>query len=538
MSEIFGTETEYGMVATNNTNNAKNNFINILMDIRSILVIFVTMGCRPPLKYNWDLDSENPENDARGISHLKIRIELEDNLRLTQTSSRMLENGARFYLDHMHLEYSTPECAKIKELVATEKAGEKILEKILKVIRQDYFPDREIKIFKNNCDNDTVGHSWGAHENYLLSRNLYEKLFSFSLYDRYSPELEKILIPFLVSRQIIVGAGKVGSQNMQKTVSFQISQRADFFTDLIGIHTMRDRPIINTRDEPHADRQKYSRLHLILGDSNMSEYAMYLKVGLTSMILEIMEDQYEPLWNINLSLLDPVEALHEISQDPSCTIKVLLRNGDALNAVEILEKYAQIMEKYYFHDKQERLTDEKKDIYEKFVYVIACLKKNPALLYGKLDWITKKIVIEQSLKKYGSTWENYRDKMVVINGEETPLSDHVQTIDLQYHNIDESNSIYYLLERKGHMERIVSDEEIKLAMTEPPEGTRAYFRGKCMKNFHESITQINWDIIHLQAKNGKIFIITLNDPHKGTKNLTENIVNYCDVETLIKNLQS
>src|SRR3990167_9323760 len=137
MSEIFGTETEYGMVATNNTNNAKNNFINILMDIRSILVMFVTMGCRPPLKYNWDLDSENPENDARGISHLKIRIELEDNLRLTQTSSRMLENGARFYLDHMHLEYSTPECAKIKELVATEKAGEKILEKILKVICQD-----------------------------------------------------------------------------------------------------------------------------------------------------------------------------------------------------------------------------------------------------------------------------------------------------------------------------------------------------------------------------------------------------------------
>ena len=402
-----------------------------------------------------------------------------------------LGNGARFYIDRgQHPEYATPECLYMRELIACEKAGEKILAMIREIVEKKMRIEYDnhslnLTILKNNTD--AFNHSYGCHENYLIYKETLTQVQG----------LLSPLTPFLVARQIVAGTGCALSSK-----PYFISQKSQYIERFVNSTTTNSRPIINLRSisEPLADVFKYHRLHLILGDSNMSEYAMYLKVGLTSMILEIMEDQYEPLWNINLSLLDPVEALHEISQDPSCTIKVLLRNGDALNAVEILEKYAQIMEKYYFHDKQERLTDEKKDIYEKFVYVIACLKKNPALLYGKLDWITKKIVIEQSLKKYGSTWENYRDKMVVINGEETPLSDHVQTIDLQYHNIDESNSIYYLLERKGHMERIVSDEEIKLAMTEPPEGTRAKIRGKFIKKYHnEPHAHVNWDYIRYSS---------------------------------------
>jgi proteasome accessory factor A len=360
-----------------------------------------------------------------------------------------LENGARFYLDTgCHPEYATPECASPEDVMIYDKAGERILENLLQYaqgkVREEGFHGN-LAIFKNNTD--FVGNSYGCHENYLAERTS----------DFYY--MAEQLIPFLVTRQIFTGAGKV-FRTRRGTV-FHISQRAQHIRQKISGTTTNERSIINTRDEPHAIKEKYRRLHIIVGDSNMSEYTTYLKVGTTAIILEMIEDDFI---TPNFSLRNPVRAIKDISRDLTCREQVPLNNGKKYSALELQKEYLDLAHRYY---STRPMSDMAKDILEKWEDVLTKLEEDPMQLDRKVDWVTK----INLLKAYGE-----RTKLPLESS-----GDRMLMLDLQYHDIRRDKGLYYLLERKGKVERITTDEQIDKAMVDPPQNTRAKMRGELIK---------------------------------------------------------
>src|SRR6266700_5870153 len=256
-------------------------------------------------KVGWDFEDESPGRDARGFAREGAAPpEIE-----THLVNTVLTNGARYYVDHAHPEYSTPECADALELVCADKAGERILARSMQAARRLLGSGQEIVVYKNNTDGK--GNSYGTHENYLVDRAV-----PFATLVRH-------LLPWFVTRQVFTGAGKVGGENGTGHVGYQLSQRADFFEEEVGLETTLKRPIVNTRDEPHADPQKYRRLHVIVGDANLRELATFLKLGTTSLVLKMIEDDFLP----ELTLANPVASLHEISRDITCSVEVNLADG-------------------------------------------------------------------------------------------------------------------------------------------------------------------------------------------------------------------
>lgn len=360
-----------------------------------------------------------------------------------------LENGARFYLDTgCHPEYATPECASPEDVVIYDKAGERILENLLHYaqgkVREEGFHG-DLAIFKNNTD--FVGNSYGCHENYLAERTS----------DFYY--MAEQLIPFLVTRQIFTGAGKV-FRTRRGTV-FHISQRAQHIRQKISGTTTNERSIINTRDEPHAIKEKYRRLHIIVGDSNMSEYTTYLKVGTTAIVLQMIEDDF---LTPNFSLRNPVRAIKDISRDLTCREQVPLNNGKKYSALELQKEYLDLAHRYF---STRPLSPTAEDILRKWEDVLTKLEDDPMQLHRRIDWVTK----IHLLKAYGE-----RTKLPV----ETQ-SDRMLMLDLQYHDIRRDKGLYYLLERKGQVERMATDEQVEKAMVDPPQNTRAKMRGELIK---------------------------------------------------------
>jgi proteasome accessory factor A len=305
--KIIGSETEYGLMVQNDPE---------FDSIATALLLVNSYNADQSLKLLWDYDQEEPLVDARGfeIDEEYDVPDYQDNMAI----NKILPNGARYYVDHAHPEFSTPECSNVLDVMRYEKAGERILN-LSRLGANQLLPlGRNIIIYKNNSDQK--GNSYGYHENYLM--------------DRRTPfqTIVEQLIPFLVSRQVVCGAGKVGAENGADPVEYQISQRADFFETEIGLDTMVKRPIINTRDEPHADRDRYRRLHVIVGDANMSEYTTYLKVGITTVVLQMIEEGFLAE---DVALRNPVRALKEISHDPTCKALVTLKNGKKMTAVEL-----------------------------------------------------------------------------------------------------------------------------------------------------------------------------------------------------------
>jgi Pup amidohydrolase len=395
--------------------------------------------------------------------------------------NKVLANGARYYLDHAHPEYSTPECANLRDLIRYEKAGERILDQSRGLAEQALSDGRQILIYKNNSDHK--GNSYGHHENYLLDRNTPFRL------------IVEQLTPFIVTRQIFCGAGKVGFENSTDPVAYQISQRADFFETEVGLDTMVKRPLINTRDEPHASRDKYRRLHLIIGDANMSEYALYLKTGTTAIVLGMIEDQCIAR---SFTLRDPVAALKAISRDLTCRKPVMLDDGSTITPIELQWEYLHLAQQYCT-----RFIDElwALDVLQKWEYVLRQLEGNPFLLNRELDWVMKWRLLTSYMDRHGEDWESAR----------------VMMLDLQYHDVRRDKGLYYVLERNGEVERIVTDEEIDTAVDEPPEDTRAYMRGMCLKKFRNQIFSVNWDSLAFSLEEGDIKRIALDDPLQGTK---------------------
>lgn len=360
-----------------------------------------------------------------------------------------LENGARFYLDTgCHPEYATPECASPMDVMIYDKAGERILENLLNYAQNKVHEEGfqgELAIFKNNTD--FVGNSYGCHENYLADRTA----------DFYY--MAEQLIPFLVTRQIFTGAGKV-FRTRRGTV-YHISQRAQHIRQKISGTTTNERSIINTRDEPHAIKEKYRRLHIIVGDSNMCEFTTYLKVGTTAIILQMIEDDFLPP---HFSLRNPVRAIKDISRDLTCREPVPLNNGKKFSALELQKEYLDLAHRYY---STRPMSPEAADILQKWEYVLTKLEEEPMQLHREIDWIIKLHLLQAYGERTQLSPEASGDRMLML--------------DLQYHDIRREKGLYFLLERKGQVERLATEAQIETAMVDPPQNTRAKMRGELIK---------------------------------------------------------
>jgi proteasome accessory factor A len=401
-----------------------------------------------------------------------------------------LRNGARLYQDTgCHPEYATPECDNPRDLVIHDKAGERIVEELLLAAEQKLRENGiycEIYIFKNNTD--SVGNTYGCHENYLVQRGV-----NFH-------KLAEQLIPFFVTRQAFAGAGKVLKTRMGN--HYYISQRAQHIYQEISGATTSSRGIINTRDEPHADEEKYRRLHVIVGDSNMSEFATYLKVGTTAIVLAMVEDGFIKR---DLALEDPVRAIKEISHDVACKRRVKLKRGKEFSAIEIQREYLDLALEYY--QGQER-SPQVADLLEKWQYVLDRLAEDPMSLHRELDWVIKRELINSYISRKGCSFDDQR----------------VFMMDLQYHDLRRDRGLYYTLERQGYVERIVTDEEILMAIKTPPADTRAYFRGMCLQKYPDEVYGASWSSVIFDTGDLAVKRIPMTDPLRGTQKLVAEVL--------------
>ena len=398
-----------------------------------------------------------------------------------RSSNVFLGNGARLYLDvGSHPEYATPECDSVRELVVHDKAGERILEQLLTSAEQrlgDEGVHGDVYLFKNNTD--SAGNSYGCHENYCTSRR-----------DDFSSYTE-VLIPFLVSRQIYAGAGKV--LQTARGARYCVSQRAEHIWEGVSSATTRSRPIINTRDEPHADAERYRRLHVIVGDSNMSEYTNFLKVGACSLMLRMLEEPQVVLRDMTLE--NPIRAIREISHDMTCTRRVRLANGREVSALDIQSEYLNRALRFAEHHD---LTEEEQLALDMWEYTLSHLEDDPLKLDRELDWVIKYKLIEA-----------YRER------HDLALSDaRVALVDLQYHDVNRERGLFYRMQRKGMVDRIVTDEEISHAVENPPQTTRARLRGEFMTRAKERKRDYTVDWVHLKLNDQAQRTVLCKDPFK------------------------
>ena len=408
-----------------------------------------------------------------------------------RSSNVFLENGARLYLDvGSHPEYATPECDSIEDLVAYDKAGERILEGLVGSA-ESRLRDEGIRgvvyLFKNNTD--SAGNSYGCHENYLTSRR-----DDFSHY-------AQVLIPFLVTRQIYAGAGKV-LQTAHGAV-FCLSQRAEHIWEGVSSATTRSRPIINTRDEPHADAERYRRLHVIVGDSNMSEYASFLKIGVMSIMLRMLEDPGVVLRDMTLE--DPIRAIREISHDLTCRRKVRLANGREASALDIQEEYLARAIRYA---EQRGLSDMDMRALEMWKHCMELLEKDPFLLDRECDWVIKHHLVE-----------GYRERHKLPLGHP-----RVSLVDLQYHDVSQRRGIFNRLQARGSVDRVISDEAIAKAMENPPQTTRARLRGEFIRKAKERRRDFTVDWVHLKLNDQTQRTVLLKDPFRSHDERVERLI--------------
>jgi proteasome accessory factor A len=383
----------------------------------------------------------------------------------------VLANGARFYNDHNHPEYCTDACLSLRELVAQDKAGERIVLRAQQERNAAIGQADHVRLIKNNSDYH--GRSYGCHENYLVSRSVPMN------------DLVAACIPFFVTRQIYAGAGKAAQETANgRTGGFQISQRADFFETDVGINTTTKRPIFNTRDEPHADPRKYRRLHVIIGDANCSEYATALRVGATALMLDLLEEGAAP----QVQLQSPVQALQTISRDLQLTLPLALADGATIRAIDIQRRYWEAAQRYNGRDAE---TDWVLDEWDS---VLGLLDTDATRLRDRLDWVAKLALFAQMS---GGDAINWDDPSVV-------------RLDLAYHLVDPDVSLYHTLAKAGRMQRLVTDQDITRAETTPPAGTRAMVRAACLTKFAEHITAMEWGSITFQH-NGAAFILELDE---------------------------
>jgi proteasome accessory factor A len=407
-----------------------------------------------------------------------------------RSSNVFLENGARLYLDvGSHPEYATPECDTLEDLVAADKAGERILHELAgeaETRLQEEGIRGELFLFKNNTD--SAGNSYGCHENYLVTRDA-----------DFAATLDALL-PFLVTRQIYAGAGKL--LRTTRGVRYAISQRAEHVWEGVSSATTRSRPIINTRDEPHAEASLFRRLHVIAGDSNMSEIVTYAKVGVVGALLQMIEEG-RPLRTLELE--NPIRAIREISTDPTCRRRVRLANGRELSALDIQWEYLDEVSRYArghgFPSSLQRAI-------EYWERMLVGIERDPMTLNDTVDWVAKWQLLE-----------SYRARNALA------LTDpKLAMMDLAYHNIDPSRSLYHLLVRKGRFQRVVTDEAVEHARVAPPATTRARLRGGFIRAAKAAGRDFTVDWVHLKLNDQAKRTVLCKDPFVHTDRRVERLI--------------
>lgn len=468
--KVMGIETEYGITVRNQPD---------FNPILSSLLLINSYETYRSSRIRWDYEAESPLRDARGFEYLEERdLPTKEESRLINL---ILSNGARFYVDHAHPEYSSPETTNPRDCVIWDRAGERILNLARQRAEASSPPGQQILIYKNNTD--YKGNSYGTHENYLVDRKV-----PFA-------RIVQHLMPFFVTRQVYTGAGKVGAENGTDATHYQISQRADFLETEVGLETMHSRPIVNTRDEPHAEPERYRRLHVIVGDANMAEVSTYLKMGTMAIVLAMVEDDFI---DRDLSIDGPVLAFRRVSRDLGCRETIRLRDGRSITAVDHQREYLALAHRYYRDRRPEPWVGE---VLARWERTLDALASDPMQLARELDWVIKHALIENYAAKHHLQWNDSR----------------VQMIDLQYHDIRPGKGLYYKLEEADAVDRIASDDEIAKAIHDPPKDTRAYFRGMCLQRYADEIVSASWDSVIFDLREGPLKKIFMLEPLRGTE---------------------
>jgi Pup amidohydrolase len=474
---VMGTEIEYGISVPGQPG------ANPMVTSSQIVNAY---GARPELtrggRARWDYEEESPLRDARGFTYSGALYDpsealADEDLGLANV---ILTNGARLYVDHAHPEYSTPEVTNPRDAVLWDKAGETVMAEAAR--RAASVPTvGPIHLYKNNTDNK--GASYGAHENYMMRR---QTAFA---------DIVQFLTPFFVTRQIVCGAGRVGIGQDGSAPGFQISQRADFFEVEVGLETTLKRPIINTRDEPHADADKYRRLHVIIGDANLSEISTYLKLGTTALVLEMIE---EKALTADLGISDPVTELKNVSHDPTLTHRVKLRDGRRLTALDVQWAFFERVRSFV----DDRGGDEQtEDVLDRWESVLDRLGRDPMECATELDWVAKLRLLEGYRERESLGWS----------------SPKLQLVDLQYADVRPEKGLYHRLLARGAMKTLFRPEEIRRAMVEPPEDTRAYFRGRCLAQYAPEVVAASWDSVIFDVGRESLVRVPMMEPLRGTK---------------------
>ena len=452
----MGIETEFGISVPGHPH------VNAMTTSSAVVTSYsgVAVGDRRG-RARWDFEEESPLRDARGFDMSRAEA---DPSQLTDEelglANLILTNGARLYVDHAHPEYSTPEVTNPRDAVLWDRAGQEIMaEAAAAATREGPFT---IQLYKNNTDNK--GASYGTHENYLMRRTT-----PFS-------NIVRDLTPFFVTRQVFTGAGRVGIGQDGRGTGFQLSQRADFFEVEVGLETTLKRPIINTRDEPHADPERYRRLHVIVGDANLCEAATYLKMGATSLVLALIEDG---ALGEDLQLADPVREMHAVSHDATLNHKVTLRDGRQMTAIEMQRVYLDRAAALAERQAVAGVDAQTADVLARWAAVLDDLERDPRLAADRVDWVAKLGLLEGYRRRDGLDWNSAR----------------LQLVDLQYSDIRPDRGLALRLEASGRLERLTTAEQVAHARERPPTDTRAYFRGECLRRYGDAVAAASWDSV-------------------------------------------
>ncbi|MEY3806018.1 MAG: Pup deamidase [Actinomycetota bacterium] len=479
IEKICGIETEYGILVSG---------LDISPMMASSLLVNAYSDEGLALRA-WDFTHERPDMDARSGWRPEADYPEVDVL----MANSILVNGARLYVDHAHPEISTPECRTIRDVVTFDRASEEIMRLSLERANKRLPEGAQMRLYKNNSDGK--GNSYGCHENYLVNR---ETPFG---------RLTAQITTHFVTRQVFTGAGKVGVENPREgeiRVDFQISQRADFFEEPVGLETTVRRPIVNTRDEPHCDPSRWRRLHVIVGDANMSETATYLKLGSTAIVLCMIEDGAFPE---SLVIADPVTEIRKVSHDTSMTHRVTLVNGEQFSAIQIQKEILKAARIWWSQQSNDPLSGDTADVLELWHDILHGLESDPDNLSHSIDWIAKKRIVEAMARRDNLSFDHPR----------------IKAIDFQYHDLDSRRSLF----NKLNMNTLCPAGDVTHAIHHPPEDTRAYFRGSCIKKWPSSISSANWDSVVFDIGEPVLQRIPMMDPLKGTRAHVEQLFEKC-----------
>ncbi|WP_309079737.1 depupylase/deamidase Dop [Zhihengliuella sp.] len=509
---VMGLETEYGVLAPEAPNA---NATVLSARVVNAYAEVIRAGTGSLAGTQWDYSDESPLLDARGWSVGRSEADpsqLTDEAReLTAEEVALLDarpgstlyagepepagaghvimnlvlgNGARLYVDHAHPEYSSPETTNPLDAVVWDQAGDAVVLAAMEHVNERPGFD-QLLLYKNNTDNK--GASYGAHENYLVRRDV---------------EFDAVargLLPFFATRQVFCGSGRVGRGATGRSTGFQVSQRADFFEAEVGLETTVRRPLVNTRDEPHADANRYRRLHVIAGDANLGQVPTYLRVGTTALVLSMIEAGEEP----PLDLRDPVRAVQQISHDPGLTATVETADGRRITALDVQQAYCDAARAHC--ENRGEADEQTLDVLARWQATLDGLRADVLSQAATVDWVAKLQLMTQFRERHGLGWDDAR----------------IALMDLQWADLRPDRGLFRRLEARGRIERLVDAGRIAAAVAAPPEDTRAYFRGQSLTRYRQDVVGANWDsvVFSVPGRRG-LHRIRLPEPLAATRHRT------------------